>query len=145
MSLFPKFKIPTDTPATLATPATIATFRPESSRNSESSNPQASQKPDFQVSSEEARRLADNPLTGDDAPGITAADVLRVFGGLVIEENKPPNCRYCNEKKGVLYRSGWRKGGKIIRRIRADGVHVWACHFCGREAKRSRGSVLTIH
>lgn len=38
MSLFPKFKIPTDTPATLATPATIATFRPESSRNSESSN-----------------------------------------------------------------------------------------------------------
>ena len=53
MSLFPKFKIPTDTPATPATPATIATFRPESSRNSESSNPQATQKPDFQVSGED--------------------------------------------------------------------------------------------
>ncbi len=37
MSLFPKFKIPTDTPATLATPAT---FRPESS------NPHATQNPD---------------------------------------------------------------------------------------------------
>jgi len=36
MSLFPKFKIPTDTPAILATPATIPN---ESSGNSESSNP----------------------------------------------------------------------------------------------------------
>ena len=84
---------------------------------------------------EEARRLADNPLTG--ALGVTATDVLRVFGGgLVIEEHKPLSCRHCNEKKGVLYRSGWRKGGKIIRRNRADGVHVWACHFCGREVSR---------
>jgi len=99
MSQFPKFKIPTDTPATPATPATIVTFRPESSRNSKNSNPQATQKPDFQVSGEEARRLADNPLP-DDTPGVTAADVLRVFGGgLVIEENKPLSCRYCNEKK----------------------------------------------
>ncbi len=82
-------------------------------------------------------------LTGDGALGVTVADVLRVFGGaLVIEEDKPLSCRYCNEKKGVPH---WRKGGKIIQRIRADGVHVWACHFCGREAKRSRGAVLTIH
>jgi len=50
VSLFPKFKIPTDTPATLATPAT---FRPESSKNSGSSNPQATQKADFQVSGED--------------------------------------------------------------------------------------------
>jgi len=50
MSLFPKFKIPTDSPATLATPAT---FRPESSKSSGSSNPQATQKPDFQVSGED--------------------------------------------------------------------------------------------
>ena len=57
------------------------------------------------------------------------------FEGLVIEEDKPLSCRHCNKKKGVLYRSGWRKGGKIIRRIRADGGHVWACHFCGREAR----------
>jgi len=78
----------------------------------------------------------DRPLTDDDTPGVTAADVLRVFdGGLVIEEDKPFTCRHCNEKKGVLYRSGWRKGGKIIRRTRADGVYVWACHFCGREAR----------
>ena len=141
MSLFPKFKIPTDTPATLATPATIATFRPESSRNSDSSNPRAAQNPIFQVSGGQTGRLADTPLTG-----ITATDVLRVFGGgRVIQEDKPPSCRYCDEKKDVLYRSGWRKGGRIIRRIRADGLHVWACHFCGREAKRSRGSVLIIH
>ncbi len=50
MSLFPKFKIPTDTPATLATPAT---FRPESSKNSGSSNRQATQKADFPVSGED--------------------------------------------------------------------------------------------
>ncbi len=81
---------------------------------------------------EEARRLADNPLTGDGALGVTAPDVLRVFGGLVIEEDKPLGCRHCNEKKGVPH---WRKGGNIIRRIRADGFHVWACHFCGREAR----------
>ena len=86
--------------------------------------------------------LAGKPLTGD-TQGVTAADVLRIFGGgLVIEENKPLICLYCNEKKGVPH---WRKGGKIIRRIRADGVQVWACHFCGREAKRSRNSVHTIH
>ena len=90
---------------------------------------------------EEARRLADNPLTGDDTPGVTVADVLRVFeGGLVIGESLI--CRHCSEKKRV---SRERKDGAIIRRIRADGVYVWACHFCGREAKRSRGSVRTIH
>ncbi len=86
--------------------------------------------------------LTGNPPTGD-TQGVTAADVLRVFGGgVVIEENKPLSCLYCNEKKGV---SHWRKSGKIIRRIRIDGVHVWACHFCGREAKGPRGSVVTIH
>ncbi len=73
-------------------------------------------------------------LTGDGALGVTVTDMLRVFGGgQVIEVDKPLSCRHCNEKKDVLYRSGWRKGGKIIRRIRADGVHVWACHSCGRE------------
>ena len=86
--------------------------------------------------------LTDNPLP-DDTIGVTAADVLRIFGsGLVIEEHKPLICLYCNKKKGV---SGWRKDGKIIRRIRADGFPVWACHFCGREAKGPRGSVVTIH
>jgi len=95
---------------------------------------------------DEARRLADNPLTGEGALGVTVADVLQVFGGgVVIEEDKPLSCQFCNKKKGVLYTSGWRKGGKIIRRIRADGVHVWACHSCGREVKRSRDSVVTIH
>ncbi len=90
---------------------------------------------------EEARRLADNPLTGDDTPGVTVADVLRVFeGGLVIGESLI--CRHCSEKKRVSHE---RKDGAIIRRVRADGVHVWACHFCGRGVKRSRGSVLTIH
>jgi len=36
----------------------------------------------------------DRPLTDDDTPGVTAADVLRVFGGgRVIEEDKPLSCR----------------------------------------------------
>ena len=75
----------------------------------------------------------DRPLTDDDTPGVTAADVLRVFcGGLVIQENKPISCRHCDKEIGV---PNWRKGGKIIRRTRADGVYVWACHFCGREAR----------
>ena len=88
-------------------------------------------------------------LTGDGALGVTATDVLRVFGGgLVIEEDKPLSCRYCNEKKGV---PPWRKGGKIIQRIRADGVRVWACHFCCREARSKtlrqerRGQSSPIH
>ena len=73
-------------------------------------------------------------LTGDGALGVTATDVLRVFcGGLVIDEHKPLSCWHCNENKGV---PNWRKGGKIIRRIRANGFRVWACHFCGREVKR---------
>jgi len=85
-------------------------------------------------------------LTGDGALGVTVTDMLRVFGGgQVIEVDKPLRCWHCNKKKDDLYRSGWRKGGKIIRHIRADGVHVWACLFCGREAKRSRNSVHTIH
>jgi len=76
--------------------------------------------------------LTGNPLT-DDTPGVTAADVLRVFcGGLVIQEDKPISCRHCDKEIGV---PNWRKGGKIIRRTRADGVYVWACHFCGREAR----------
>ena len=85
---------------------------------------------------EEARRLADNLLTGDSTLGVTTTDVLRVFGGgVVIEEDKPLSCQHCNKKKGVPH---WLKGGKIIRRIRADGFHVWACHFCGREAGGKR-------
>jgi len=138
MSLLPKLKIPTDTPTTLATPAT---FRPESSKSSGSSNPQAAQKPEFQVSEEVNPLLAGNPLNGD-VLGITVTDVLRVFeGGQVIGESLI--CRHCNEKKKRA--SHERKDGAIIRRIRVDGVHVWACHFCGREAKRSRKSVHTIH
>ena len=91
---------------------------------------------------EEARRLSDS-LLSDDTPGVTAADVLRVFGGgLVIQEDKPISCRHCDKEIGV---PNWRKGGKIVQRTRADGVYVWACHFCGREAKRARGSVVTIH
>ncbi len=84
--------------------------------------------------------LADNPLTGDDTPGVTVADVLRVFeGGLVIGESLI--CRHCSEKKRVSHE---RKDGAIIRRIRANGFQVWACHFCGREVKGSRNSVCII-
>ena len=84
--------------------------------------------------------LTGNPLPGD-TQGVTAADVLRVVGGgLVIGESLI--CRHCSEKKRVSHE---RKDGAIIRRIRANGVHVWACLFCGREAKGPRGVVVTIH
>ena len=77
--------------------------------------------------------LTDKPLTGD-TQGVTAADVLREFGGgLVIDEDKPLSCWHCSKEKGV---PNWREGGKMIQRLRVDGVHVWACHFCGREVKR---------
>jgi len=123
-------------PAQAATPVTVVTNGEIASVSSQNVD---IQKPSLVITPvteerEAARRLADNPLTGNGVQGVTAADVLRVFGGgLVIEEDKPLSCRHCNEKKGVPH---WRKGGKIIRRIRADGVHVWACHFCGREVKR---------
>jgi len=65
-----------------------------------------------------------------DTQGVTATDVLRVFGGgRVIEEHKPLSCRHCDKQKSV---PAWRKGGKIIRRIWADGGCDWGCHFCGR-------------
>ncbi len=76
---------------------------------------------------DEAGRPADN------LPGVTVSDVLRIFGGRVIAENRPISCGHC-EKKSV---PEWRRGGKIIRRTRSDGSPVWACHFCGREARVS--------
>ena len=126
MSLFPKFKIPSYTPATLATPATIATFRAESSRNSESSNPRDAQNPDFQAPDKTTASIAVDPSCDGDALGITATDVLRVFGGgLVVAENKPVICRYCDNHNVP----DWRKGGSIVQRIWADGLGVsflWA-------------------
>ena len=77
------------------------------------------------VEHDEVRRPADN------LPGVTVGDVLWEFGGRVIAENKPLSCRHCDKQKAV---PRWRRGGKIIRRTRRDGSHVWACHFCGREA-----------
>ena len=81
---------------------------------------------------DEARWPADNVLTRDSVPGVSVGDVLRVFrGGRVIAENKPISCLHC-DKKNV---PGWRKGGKIVRRTRRGGSHVWACHFCGRDKR----------
>jgi len=87
-----------------------------------------------------ARRSDGQPLTAEDreeaklmaAKGITATDVLRVFGGgRVIGEHKLPICRYCNKQESI---PAWRKGGKIIKRIWADGHYDFGCHFCGRAA-----------
>ena len=85
------------------------------------------------VEHDEARQPADNVLTRNSVLGVSVGDVLRVFrGGRVIAENKPISCLHC-DKKNV---PGWRKGGKIVRRTRRGGSHVWACHSCGREVKR---------
>ena len=118
MSLFPKFKIPSYTPANPANPANLRAEISEISEISKISNPIDTPKPDFGVSGH------------DDTRGVTAADVLRVFGGgRVLEEHETLSCRYCNEQKSV---PAWRKGGKIIRRIWPDGRRDRACHFCGR-------------
>ena len=66
-------------------------------------------------------------------PGISVADVLRVFpGAWVVEEPleqpKPSCCSYCDKNSVPL----WRRGGKIIQRTEPDGSRYWACHFCGR-------------
>ena len=70
MSLFPKFKIATATPAI---PAIPATFSPKSSRSSGSSNPRATQKNDFQVS-------------GDNDPILTPAQWWPEFHRLQLNE-----------------------------------------------------------
>ena len=94
MSLFPKFKIPTDTSATPATPATIATFRPESSRNSKSSNPQATQKPDFQVSGE------DDPILPVEAWFL----VFKEFHQKVVHESSDFDYAWLKDNRPDLYR-----------------------------------------
>ena len=82
-----------------------------------------------EVEHDEARWPADNVLTRESVPGVSVGDVLRVFGGRVIEEHKPLSCRHCNGQKRV---PAWRRDGKIIWRIWADGRCDWGCHFCGR-------------
>ena len=62
------------------------------------------------------------------------SEVLRVFpGAKIVATDNPLVCVHCKKD----YVPAWRRGGKIIQRIEADGRHVWACHFCGREAKRA--------
>ncbi len=74
-----------------------------------------------------AAQTPDSPVPSDgDVPGVTVADVLRVFPGARVI------CRHCDKQKSV---PEWRRGGKIIRRVWPDGRIDWGCHYCGREAK----------
>jgi len=63
------------------------------------------------------------------AIGITAADVIAVFGaGTIIAVDKPMSCQHCIGKSVP----NWRRGGKIISIIEPNGTPGWACHYCGR-------------
>jgi uncharacterized protein with PIN domain len=80
-----------------------------------------------------ARQLADNLNMPSQKPGITVADVLRVFPGSRIVEQpidqpKPSCCPHC-DKDSVPASC---RGGKVIQRVEADGTRCWACHYCGR-------------
>jgi hypothetical protein len=98
------------------------------------------------------------------ALGITAADVLRVFPGarVVVEPEipeadwraiqeeaahwvwkdgrwqranwaKPESacCSYCDKP----HVPGWRRGGRVGKRVWPDGHQDLCCHFCGREVR----------
>ena len=118
MSLFPKFKIPTDTPAILAIPATISD---ENSGNSENSNPQATPNPDFQVSGE------DDPILSLDA----WYPVFKEFHHRVVIET--PNFDYLllKEHRPDLYQAIKVKEAELdsLRDVRLSEVtaimHEW--------------------
>jgi len=73
------------------------------------------------------QKLKQRPQVVDlmDTLGVTTTDVLRIFGGGRVL------CRHCSKQKSL---PAWRKGGKIVRRIWADGRYDWGCHYCGRVA-----------
>jgi hypothetical protein len=88
-----------------------------------------------------ARQLADDLRRQRKQPGITVADVLRVFGGAwiveqPIDEPKPSSCSHCDGESTPR----WRKGGRIVQRTEPDGTRYWACHYCGR---RSNSNIKT--
>ncbi len=86
-----------------------------------------------------ARQLADDLREKSKQPGISVADVLRIFPGARIiaqptDEPKPTCCSHC-DKESI---PRWRRGGKIIQRMELDGGPLWACHYCGRRSKKKR-------
>jgi hypothetical protein len=83
-----------------------------------------------------ARQLAEDLRAQSKQPGISVADVLRVFDGARVVEQpndipKPSCCSHCDKESTPR----WRRGGKIIQRVEPDGNRVWACHYCGRRSK----------
>jgi hypothetical protein len=46
-----------------------------------------------------------------------------------VERKQPERvCVDCSKD----YVPPWRRGGKIVERIEADGARVWGCNYCGR-------------
>jgi len=61
-----------------------------------------------------------------------ANEVLQVFpGAKIVAMDKRLACSQCSKESIQI----WRRGGKIVQREEADGRLVWACHYCGREAR----------
>jgi hypothetical protein len=52
---------------------------------------------------------------------------------------QPAICRHCAKKKS--YTQPWRKNGRIVERVQADGPRVLACHYCGQLWKPKKGKI----
>ena len=62
-------------------------------------------------------------------PGVTIADVLKVFpGSKVIAIDRPLRCQHCEGETVPK----WRRGGRIVLVKEPDGTRRWGCHNCGR-------------
>jgi hypothetical protein len=60
---------------------------------------------------------------------ITVDDVLKVFAGAKVVEIRG-RCEHC----AGTHIPAWRRGGKLVEVVLADGTRRWQCHYCGRVA-----------
>jgi hypothetical protein len=102
----------------------------------------------------------EQPYQESREPGICPGDVFRIFSNkartvLTDEEIESclgkdyrytvpsriaaPDkiCRHCASRKAFM--PLWRRNGKIVERVEADGRRVLACHYCGRIWKPKKG------
>jgi hypothetical protein len=52
------------------------------------------------------------------------------------EKSDSATCTFCNKD----HVPEWRRGGRMVRIIEADGSGSWMCHFCGRRPGRKHNA-----